>query len=56
MIQTDRKALELIAQELARLGRMLLKIQGYDFAVKHSPGKAIPIPVYQECRQDQADD
>lgn len=47
-IHTDHKPLESIAlknlaQAPPRLARMLLKVEGYDFTVKYTPGKTVPI-------------
>lgn len=48
MIQTDNKlmgsiALKNLTQAPPWLARMLVKVQGYDFAVTYSAGKAVPI-------------
>lgn len=32
-----------LAQAPTRLARMMIKIQGYDYAMKYSPEKAVPI-------------
>ena len=42
-VETDHKPLESITRKKSRFMRMLLRIQKYDFTVKHVPGKDIPI-------------